>query len=322
MSSSLLPESGPAHALAPVPAPEGAAAGVLPGGVLPGDVLPGDVLPDNVAVLGVRAREATARHYLMCPPTYFAVEYAINPWMDPTAPVDLALATAQWEALREAYLSLGHRVSLIDPVPGLPDMVFAANGALVIDGRVFGARFRNAERAGEGPAFRSWFARSGYAAVREPLHVNEGEGDFLVTERYVLAGTGFRTDPASHLEAQEFFGRPVVALELVDPRYYHLDTAMFVLDRDTVAYHPGAFSPGSRQVLRRLFPDALLATDADAVVLGLNAVCDGENVVVAAEATGLIGQLAEHGFRPVPVHLSELRKAGGGAKCCTLEIRS
>jgi N-dimethylarginine dimethylaminohydrolase len=85
------------------------------------------------------ARQETSRRYLMCPPTYFTVDYAINPWMDPGVRVDRDLAVAQWRELRQAYLALGHRVDLVEPAPGLPDMVFAANGALVIDGKVFGA---------------------------------------------------------------------------------------------------------------------------------------------------------------------------------------
>jgi N-dimethylarginine dimethylaminohydrolase len=89
-----------------------------------------------------------------------------------------------------------------------------------------------------------------------------------------------------------------------------------------VAYYPGAFSAGSQAVIRRLFPDAIEATEHDALVLGLNAVSDGRHVVLPAEAAGLAGQLRERGYEPVPVELSELRKAGGGPKCCTLEIRS
>jgi N-dimethylarginine dimethylaminohydrolase len=88
-----------------------------------------------------------------------------------------------------------------------------------------------------------------------------------------------------------------------------------------VAYLPDAFSPGSQRVLRHLFPDAIIATKADADVLGLNAVCDGANVMLPAQATGLARQLAARGLRPVPVDLSELLKAGGGPKCCTLEVR-
>jgi N-dimethylarginine dimethylaminohydrolase len=257
----------------------------------------------------------------MCRPTYFAVDYAINPWMDPAVGVDRARAVRQWEALREVYRSLGHRVSEIEPIEGLPDMVFAANGALVVDGRVYGARFASAERTPEGPAYLDWFRQAGFTETREPKHVNEGEGDFITLDEVVLAATGFRTEAAAHQEAERFLGRPVVTLQLVDPRFYHLDTALFPLSGDQVAYYPGAFSDGSRRVLASLFPDALLATEEDAAVLGLNAVCDGTDVVIAAEAVALADRLRGLGYRVHPVEMDELRKAGGGAKCCTLEIR-
>jgi N-dimethylarginine dimethylaminohydrolase len=260
----------------------------------------------------------------MCPPEYFTVAYAINPWMEVGRPIDTTLARRQWEALRRTYLDLGHSVQVIAPVPGLPDMVFAANGGLVIDGTALSARFAHPERAAEGPAYLAWLRRAGLRSAIEAEHVNEGEGDFLVvggSHGIVLAGTGFRTAPAAHAEVQELFGRPVVSLRLVDPRFYHLDTALAVLDEHTVAYYPEAFSPGSREVLRKLFPDALLADADDAVVLGLNAVSDGRHVVLAEQATGLAAQLRERGYQPIGVDLSEFLKAGGGAKCCTLEIR-
>ncbi|WP_328346070.1 dimethylargininase [Streptomyces violaceus] len=273
-------------------------------------------------MLDQHSRVFRRRRYLMCPPTHFDVTYSINPWMDLSKPVDQRLAVTQWEELRNLYVTLGHTVELIDPLPGLPDMVFAANGATVVDGRVLAARFRNAERAAEGPAYTAWFRANGFPEVHESGHVNEGEGDYLVTGRWLLAGSGFRSDPAGHLKAQEFFQRPVVSLTLTDPRYYHLDTALAVLDDDQIMYNPSAFSPGSLAVLRDLFPDALTASDADAAVFGLNAVSDGYNVVLAQAATGLIEQLRTHGFHPIGVDLSELLKAGGGVKCCTLEIRT
>ncbi|MCY9783568.1 amidinotransferase [Nocardiopsis sp. EMB25] len=261
------------------------------------------------------------RHYLMCRPTYFAVEYAINPWMDPAAGVDRERAIRQWEALRDLYLDLGHRVSEIVPIEGLPDMVFAANGALVVDGRVYGARFASAERTPEGPAYLDWFRAAGYTETSEPKHVNEGEGDFITLDGVVLAATGFRTEAAAHVEAERFLGRPVVTLQLVDPRFYHLDTALFALSGEQIAYYPGAFSAGSQRVLRSLYPDALIATEEDAAVLGLNSVCSGGDVVIAAEATALADRLRAIGYTVHPVELDELRKAGGGAKCCTLELR-
>jgi N-dimethylarginine dimethylaminohydrolase len=282
------------------------------------------VLLESPVPCAVFGRGVRPRRYLMCPPEYFTVAYSINPWMDVSRPTDTALAWRQWEALRRTYLDLGHTVQVIAPVPGLPDMVFAANGGLVIDGNALSARFAHPERAAEGPAYLTWLRCAGLRSTTEAEHINEGEGDFLVVggcHGIVLAGTGFRTGPAAHAEVQELFGHPVVSLRLVNPRFYHLDTALAVLDEHTVAYYPEAFSPGSREVLRRLFPDALLADARDAAVLGLNAVSDGLHVVLAEQATGLAAQLRERGYQPIGVDLSELLKAGGGAKCCTLEIR-
>ena len=158
-------------------------------------------------------RIATRRHYLMCPPAHFAVTYAINPWMHPDVAVDVERALAQWDTLRRTYRDLGHRVDLLDPVPGLPDMVYAANGATVVDGQVYGARFRYAERGPEADAHRDWFRAAGYARVVEPEFVNEGEGDLLVAGGVILAGSGFRTDPRAHAEAARVLHREVVPLE-------------------------------------------------------------------------------------------------------------
>lgn len=268
-------------------------------------------------------RTPTRRRFVMCPPEHFAVEYAINPWMNPDEPVDTALAVQQWNELKSTYERLGHEVQQVPAQPGLPDMVFAANSGTVIGGRVLGSRFRAPERAAEAEHFRRWFAERGYREVVMPSRINEAEGDFAWTGELLLAGSGFRTDPAAHAEAQEVLGVPVVSLSLVDARYYHLDTALFVLDkgpRAQIAYYPEAFSAGSRRVLERLFPDAVIADEADASCLGLNGVSDGRNVVLPQEATGLAGRLRERGYEPVLLDISELRKSGGGPKCCTMEL--
>ncbi|OEV02507.1 amidinotransferase [Streptomyces oceani] len=260
----------------------------------------------------------------MCPPEHFSVTYSINPWMDPGKPVDLSLALTQWEHLRDHYRALGHTVEELTPQPDLPDMVFAANGATVVDGRVLGARFAYPERTGEAAAHQDWYRAHGFTDIGEPQHVNEGEGDFTVTASWLLAGRGFRSSPLAHGEAQEFFGRPVIGLDLVDPHYYHLDTALCVLDDtrdDAVMYFPEAFSPGSRAVLARLFPDAVLATRADAEAFGMNAVSDGHHVLLPQAAHGLFEPLRARGYEPLSVDLSELLKGGGSVKCCTAELR-
>ena len=267
------------------------------------------------------SRRSTTKRFLMCRPDFFEVSYAINPWMDPTQPVDRVRALAQWDALRAAYLRHGHLVEVIDAEPGLPDMVFAANGGIAIGDTAMAATFTFPERQGETAAYERWFTARGYRQVVRAGDVNEGQGDFLLVGDVMLAGTGFRTSLHSHQEVARLFDVPVVSLELVDPRFYHLDTALCVLDATTVAYYPAAFSADSIAVLQAMFPDAILATDADAEVLGLNAVSDGHNVFLTAAATDMHESLRNRGYNPVGIELSELLKAGGSVKCCTLEIQ-
>ncbi|MFE7644188.1 dimethylargininase [Streptomyces phaeoluteigriseus] len=276
----------------------------------------------NTERLTDSARNASPRRYLMCRPTHFDVTYSINPWMDPSRPTSAQVALGQWKRLHDMFVGLGHDVRLIEPVPGLPDMVFAANGAIVVDGKVLVARFRHAQRVDEAEAYLDWFRRDGWSEVRQAEYVNEGEGDFLYADGQILAGTGFRSDLRAHDEVREFFGRPVVSLTLVDPRWYHLDTALAVLGEGEVMYYPAAFSPQSRAILAERFPDAILAAEADAAVFGLNALSDGRNVILPRQAVGLAAQLRERGYTPVGADLTEMLKAGGSVKCCTLELRS
>lgn len=267
------------------------------------------------------ARTARVRHYVMTPPRFFAVDYSINPWMDTAAPVDTAVAVAQWENLRDTYRRLGHIVDLVDPVPGLPDMVYAANGGLILNGTAIVARFKYPQRQPESIAYAEWMSLHGHTPVHT-RHVNEGQGDLLPVGEMILAGTGFRTDPRAHAEIAELVGRPVVSLQLVNQRFYHLDTALTVLDDTTIAYYPPAFTDRSRAQLQTLFPDAIVVGSADAHVFGLNAVSDGRQVVYPAAAVGFAEQLARAGFEPIGVQMSELLKGGGSIKCCTLEVYS
>ncbi|BBX62288.1 hypothetical protein MSAS_14620 [Mycobacterium saskatchewanense] len=283
-------------------------------------------MTSHVAAAAVPERQCAgrtprARRFAMTPPLFFAVEYAINPWMDTTTPVDVDLATAQWQHLHETYVELGHAVDVVEPVPGLPDMVYAANGGFIANDVAVVARFRFAERSGESAAYARWMSSVGYRPV-STRHVNEGQGDLLLVGSTVLAGYGFRTDPRAHAEIAAALGMPVVSLELVDPRFYHLDTVLAVLDDRTVAYYPPAFSRAAQRQLQLLFPDAIVVASADAYAFGLNAVSDGLHVVHPSAATGFAAQLREAGFEPVGVDLSELLKGGGSVKCCTLEVHS
>jgi N-dimethylarginine dimethylaminohydrolase len=272
-------------------------------------------------------RTPTTRTVLMCRPDHFTVSYRINPWMHPENPTDTSLAVQQWQRLHDIYVDLGFTVELIEPIAGLPDMVYAANGGFTLDGIAYGAKFTYPERQPEGPAYMEWFGANGFR-VADPVETNEGEGDFLLVGDVILAGTGFRSDSGSHRELTEVFGREVLTLNLINPSFYHLDTAIAVLDpepipgsRQNIAYLESAYDEPSLAILRERFPDAILATEEDAAVLGLNSYSDGYNIVIASRAKDFERQLRERGYNPIGVDLSELLLGGGGVKCCTLELR-
>lgn len=268
---------------------------------------------------GAQRSAPPPRRYLMCPPTYFAVSYRINPWMHPGHDVDARRARRQWASVRDCLLRLGHEVRLMQAWPGLPDLVFAANGGLVIASKALVPRFRHAQRRAEAAVFANALSGLGIRDVRRARHINEGEGDFRVVGERILAGTGPRSDADAPAEVADYFGLPTVPLQLVDPRLYHLDTALAVVDTHTIAYWPSAFDRPSQGVLRELYPDAITASDEDALGLGLNLISDGANVIMAPGHDQLARRIGERGFAVLTMRTDELRKAGGGAKCCVLE---
>lgn len=260
---------------------------------------------------------------LMCRPSFFDIEYEINPWMHVDNPVQPALAADQWQALYRTYTEiLGWEVALIEPVPGQPDMVFTANGGLVIGGKVALPQFRQPERQGETQHFERWFRAQGFSALFAPVHDFEGEGDALLWNDVLFAGYPWRSDKPSHRALAEFFGVEVVSLQLSDARFYHLDTAFAVIDARTVALYPAAFTAESLEQVRRHVPVVIEASADDAVAYGLNSLSDGENIVLSDRATGLIERYRARGMRVLPTPIGEFQKSGGGVKCLSLELRA
>lgn len=265
---------------------------------------------------------AMSKKILMCAPTHFDVEYEINPWMHRDNRVDHAAALAQWQALYDIYTRrLGWSVQLLDPQAGWPDLVFTANGGLVIDGKVLLPCFRHPERQGETPFFEAWFRANAYADVLAPLHDFEGEGDALPWNDLIFAGYPWRSDQLAHQLLAERFGRKVVGLQLVDARFYHLDTAFTIVNSSTVALYAPAFTAESVERVRALVPHVVLASREDAEAYGLNALSDGRNIVLSDRAVGLAEQYRAMGLEVWPTPIGEFQKSGGGVKCLSLELR-
>lgn len=266
------------------------------------------------------------RRILMCQPDFFDIEYEINPWMHTDNQVNPELAGAQWWSLQKIYKSLGYQVELVEPIKHLPDMVFTANGALMVSGKVMLPRFKHPERQPETEQFQKWFEdnadRLGVKEIVIPEHDFEGEGDALVFGDMILAGYGFRSSKESHQELDKYFDETVISLHLQDSRFYHLDTCLTILDDQTVAYFPEAFDENSRNTLNVIVPRLIEATEKEAEGFGLNAYSDGKNVTMPSKSASLIRKIEKAGYTVHPTSITEYQKSGGGVKCLTLELRS
>lgn len=258
---------------------------------------------------------------LMCPPTYFDIEYEINPWMHQNDQPAEDTAASQWQRLYKIYTDqLGWHIELIQPVKGLPDMVFATDCSLIIDGKIMLSHFRYPERRPETDQFEKWFKDKGYTDIKHSNPFFEGGGDTMKFGDKIIAGYGFRSDRAAHDELAEYFSREVISLKIVDPRFYHLDTSLAVLSDDTVAYFPGAIDQESRNLLKAKVPNLIEASEEEAIGFGLNAVSDGHTVICSNESESLLQKYRTAGFDVIGTPILEFRKSGGGVKCLTLEL--
>lgn len=256
----------------------------------------------------------------MCPADFFGIEYDINPWMHESPQVNRSAAKAQWQAVYDVYTKqLGWDVELCTPVEHLPDMVFATDCCLVIDGKVLLANYRYPERQPEAGQFEKCLIDHGYTDIKQAAHKFEG-GDNLLCGDKILAGWGFRSDPEAADELQDYFGKEAVRLRLVDPLFYHTDTAVAVLSDDTVAFYPDALDEPSQQRLRAAIPNVIEATLEEARGFGLNAVSDGHTVITSNESESLLKKYRDAGFDVIGTPILEFRKAGGGVKCMTLIV--
>jgi N-dimethylarginine dimethylaminohydrolase len=258
---------------------------------------------------------------LMCPPDFYGIEYEINPWMNRQVASDVVESHRQWRALHDTLRALGVRIEALEAVPGLPDLVFTANAGLVYHQTFISSRFRYGVRQGETPHFERWAREHGFAVVTLPPGLNfEGAGDALFVGETLFAGYRFRSDARSHQWVGEVLGVEVLPLELVDPRFYHLDTCFCPLAPDAAIYYPGAFDDYGRSVLGDRVPHLIAASAEEAVTFSCNAVVVGRTVIMNEETPKLARALRDAGYDVRPHRLTEFIKAGGSAKCLTLRL--
>jgi N-dimethylarginine dimethylaminohydrolase len=279
--------------------------------------------------------EQSQPRFLMCPPRHFAVTYSINPWMDPKAWAEggaalHATAQRQWNGLRQALAAAGAAVEILPPQPGLPDLVFTANAAVVLGGKAVLARFRHGERQNEEPVFAAGFAvlaARGLIAdsVQLPAALKfEGAGDciFDAWRGLFWLGCGFRSDAAAGRVIARHLGARCVALPLRDANFYHLDTAFCALPCGAVIFYPGAFTDAAlARIHEAVAPAERIVLDhADAERFAANAVCVGRNIVLSSCSAALRRALEQRGYAVIETPLDVFQKSGGSACCLTLRL--
>jgi N-dimethylarginine dimethylaminohydrolase len=261
------------------------------------------------------------RRYLMCSPEHFAVVYEINPWMHRTVEVASDAAAEQWHALVATLRAAGAAIELMDPAPDVPDLVFTANAGLV-DGDTFvPSQFRHPQRQPETPLDVAWFRAHGYQIAPLPDGVDhEGAGDALPFASVLLSGYRTRSDVRAATHLTDIVGVPVRAIELVDPRLYHLDLTFCPLDDRRAICAPLGWDQYGVTVVNALVPEPLMLEADEALSFCANSVVVGTTVVMPTCPPRVGRQLESWGFDVVVCPVSEFLKAGGGCRCLTLAL--
>ena len=277
-----------------------------------------------------------ARNLLMVRPTHFNVDNPINPHMRASDGslhlLNKEHAFVQWEALRQAYVDIGTPVTVIEGGEGLPDMVFCANQSFPIltrtgEKKVIQSNMANDIRHREVPYVMDALTRAGYAVCalppRTPETLFEGMGDclWLPGHRFLLGGYGHRTSAGIYENVAVLAEADVALFELPNPRFYHLDTCLAVLDAQSALACRAAFTADGWELLRSIFP-RLIEVDvreADSPAFACNAHCPDEtHVLLQSGSAGTEKSLREAGFTPVPVDTAAFIKSGGSVFCMKL----
>ena len=258
---------------------------------------------------------------LMCEPIHFEVSYKINPWMQ-IGSVNKKQAYKQWQDLLKTYEDLKIETEIIKQEKGLPDMVFSADQGIIKGRDMLLSNFRYEQRQKETDVYLKWFETEGYLVNKLPENVSfEGGGESLWFGNKLLVGTGFRGRPEIGQNIKEIWPEvEIISLQLINPYFYHLDTCLFVLNRETIFYYPLAFSDLSQAVLKEITPNLIPISKKEAFNFAANSTVTDHHVIIQKGNLGVLRELRRLGYAGVETDVSEFIKAGGGIHCLTFVL--
>ena len=261
------------------------------------------------------------RHFILCPPTYYDIDYAINDWMNTNNKVNKSLAMNQWQTLITAYMDLQVEITLIPPVAGISELTFPGDSVFLYGKNAFISNFKYKVREPESRYMLERCKRLGYKTHLFPDNITfEGNAMLIRWNKILIGGVGVRTSLDALKTISKEIDIEVIPLKLQNP-FFHLDISICPLDSDTLAFFPGAFDYEDQKRIRGMAKRVIEVDALEAEKLACNTIAVENNIILSThECPKFAEDLKDAGFNVISLNLNEFRKAGGGAKCLTLEV--
>lgn len=256
----------------------------------------------------------------MCSPDFFGVKYEINPWMHLENQPNLELAKKQWRGLKDIFENLGIEVDTVEAKECCPDMVFTANAGLPAGDKFILSNFTFKERTPEEALFKNFFSKKFKEVVELPKNVKfEGQGEAFFVGKKLFLGSGFRSSKNAKKELQKYLPKEyeIVQLELINPKFYHLDTALQYIGEGRFLTAKDAFSEDSLKKLQK-YGELVRLNREDSDAFCANCIVFEKNIIMSNPSKELENKLKDFGFKIFKNNMSEFIKSGGAVRCVSL----
>lgn len=217
-----------------------------------------DVTPQPVRDLfdDIAEQEGTPKHskFVLCRPDYVSTKIPNNVFMEgkDAEPIDVDRAVNQHDRVAHILEALGVEVLEMPPAKGAQDMVYCANIGIAIEPYIVLAKYKAPGRSVEVAPAKKFFEGMGYNCIQPPYFF-EGEADLkLWKQGYYFGGFGLFSDPRAFKWIEKTCGVKIIQLKEVDPKSFHLDCSLMVIDEENFIVNKSGLAPESIKILQKL----------------------------------------------------------------------